>query len=63
MKILKKNYISGNGTFLYFRKQKLYKTSYISVSNFPSSKSKNNPLKKCFIFHPQPSKLIPKKNS
>ena len=32
-------YISGNGTFLYSRKRKPQKKSYISESNFPSSKS------------------------
>ena len=30
---------SGNGTFIYFRKLKLQKTSNISRSNFPSSKT------------------------
>ena len=38
-------YILGNGSFLYFRKQKPKKT-YISGSNFPISKNKKNLLKK-----------------
>ena len=39
----KKNaYILGNGTLLYFSKQKLLKTSYISGSNFPSLKNKKS---------------------
>ena len=38
---------------LYFRKRNLFifqEASYISGTNFPSSKSKRNPLKSFFIF-------------
>ena len=42
------SYIWGNETFLYFRKRK--KCCYISGSNFPSSKSKKNPLIKSFLY-------------
>ena len=37
-------YISGNGTFLYFRKQKPSKTSHISQSNIPSWENQKKPL-------------------
>ena len=43
-------YISGKGTLLYFRKQKVQKTSYISGSNFPSLKNDKKPLLNCFLY-------------
>ena len=45
------SYISGNRTFLYFRKRKPLKTSYISGSNFPCSKNekKKKALLKNFL--------------
>ena len=43
-------YISGNGAFLYFRKHKPKKSSYISGSNFLSSKDKKNPLLNNFLY-------------
>ena len=40
---------STKKTFLIFRETETLKTSYIWGSNFPSSKSKNNPLLKSFL--------------
>ena len=45
MEAPKKNpYISAKGTFLYFRKQKLLKNSYISESNFLRSIKKKKKI-------------------
>ena len=48
----KASYISGNGTFLYSRQWSFldWYFSYISWSNFPSPKSKNNSLLKSFLY-------------
>ena len=43
------SYILRNGTFLYFWKRKPWNSSYISGSNFPSSKNEKTSSAKKFI--------------